>query len=157
MGKMEAENRGIDERVYQHIITIAQQIPALLSMGISVIYLDKGKAGMSMCIQKKFANARGIIHGGILAALADSAMGHAIATLGIRGVTVDLNINYCAPVGKDVTKLIRADGYVLHAGKTLVVAEAALYNEDEKIIAKSRGTFFITPDQIVDNRYEQGI
>ena len=143
MNKMEAENRGrIDDQLFLQIIERSRRAPAVQSLGIRIIYLDKGIAGMTMSVQEKFANARGVLHGGILAAFADTSMGYAIQTLGLRSTTVDMNINYIAPVGKDIDS-IRAEGQVLHVGKTSIVAESALLTEDDKIIAKSRGTFFI--------------
>lgn len=143
MNKMEPENRGIDDQLFQQIVIRSQHAPALRTMEIGIAYLDNGIAGLIMYVQQKFENARGLLHGGVVAALADTAMGYAIQSLGFRSVTIDININYCAPATAGTE--LHAEGCVLQVGKTIIVAEAVLSKGDEKLMAKSRGTFLIIP------------
>lgn len=70
-------------------------------------------------------------------------MGWAVGTLGQADqntVTADIMVNYFIPVFQE-NELI-AEGYVVHAGRNSVVAEANLFSK-EKLVAKSRGTFFL--------------
>ena len=83
----------------------------------------------------------GVVHGGILAALADTTAAIAAYTAVPRGteiVTVELKINYLEPVpgGR-----IKADGRVLRAGRNFVVAECEIFNEDGSLAAKALLTF----------------
>jgi uncharacterized protein (TIGR00369 family) len=142
MDKTVAENRGIDEGLFHQTLAKLRDTPACQTMDIRVKYLGKGTAGLKMSVSHEFQNSQGLLHGGFIAALADTAMGYSIVTLGFRIVTLDLNLNYFAPalMGTELS----AEANVLHVGKNTIVAEAALYNSDKKLVAKSRGTFFLS-------------
>lgn len=83
--------------------------------------------------------SRGRLHSGIIATLADTAMGWAIITLGRSCVTVDMNTNCFIPAFGDHDLI--AEAHVIHSGKRIVVAEATLLNDKGELVAKSRGTF----------------
>jgi uncharacterized protein (TIGR00369 family) len=85
-----------------------------------------------------------VVHGGILAALADTTAAIAAYTAVPRGTeiaTVELTINYLEPVpgGR-----IKADARVLRAGRNFIVAECEIFNEDGSLAAKSLLTFGAT-------------
>jgi len=139
------ENRGLDEALFDFLCTGMVEAPSAQSFGLSLIYLGQGKAGMKITARREYTTVLGRLHGGMIAALADTAMGCAVGTLGnvnLNTVTVDMNLNYFSPVFED-TELI-AEGHVIHSGKSTAVAEAELFNNHGKLVAKSRGTFFIT-------------
>ena len=46
------------------------------------------------------------LHGGVIATLLESAMVHALAAQGVRGVTAELNIRYLQPVCLDLPLLV---------------------------------------------------
>ncbi len=137
-----AENKGIDEQLFNNIITISKSMPALQTMGISITFLGPGQAGLIMFCGHEFANHMGSIHGSIIAALIDNAMGYAVESLGLKCITLDMNLNYILPVFEG-TKAT-AEGHVLHAGKKTAVVEASVYTDEGKIAAKGRSTFYIT-------------
>ena len=141
MDKPAVENRGIDDKLFNKVLMQFDSTPACHTMGIRVKYLGQGTAGLTMTVTKELINSLGVIHGGYVAALADTAMGYAIITLGLKVLTLDLNLNYLAPalLGTE----LRAEASVLHAGKNTVVSEATLHDSDNKLVSKSRGTFFI--------------
>jgi acyl-CoA thioesterase len=99
---------------------------------------------MKLSVKQEYTTVKGRLHGGIIATLADSCMGWSINSLGKIGtVTIDMTLNYFAPVYLGTE--LRAEGNVIHAGRSTVVAEASLYdNSSGKLVAKSRGTFFVT-------------
>lgn len=144
MNKTEAENKGIDEKWFYTLCQHFKESPSLQTMGIELIYLGKGIAGIKMSAERGYTTVNGRLHGGIIATLADTVMGWAIISLGNPTVTVDMRLNYFAPVfeGTELT----AEGYVIHAGKTTAVAEASLFNNKGKLVAKSMGTFFVNPE-----------
>lgn len=143
MKKSEVINKGLDETVFQIMCSRFPQIPALMTLGVSLVYLGPGEASMKLMVEHDYTTVRNRLHGGIIATLADSTMGWAVASLGREGsVTIDMSINYFAPIYED-SELI-SEAYIIHAGRTTVVAEANLYNQDRKLLAKSRGTFYVT-------------
>lgn len=139
MKHKEAENMGLKEELFQQILSRFATSEALRTMGITVAYLGVGIVRLKMKVKPEYLNAMGIQHGGFTCALADTAMGIAVQTLGSIGYTIDLNINFCAPVvtGDELV----AEGQVIYEGGTSLVAEATIYTMADKLVAKSRGAF----------------
>jgi uncharacterized protein (TIGR00369 family) len=51
-----------------------------------------------MYCDPKFSNHMGSIHGAVIAGLIDNAMGLSMESSGRRGVTLEMSLNYIAPV-----------------------------------------------------------
>jgi uncharacterized protein (TIGR00369 family) len=143
MNTTEIENRGMDERLFATLCSRYQKSPVYNELGIRLLYLGRGAAGYEIDVEHCYTTVNGRLHGGIIATMADSAMGWACLSLGRAAVTVDMNLNYFKPVFQETR--LRAEGYVIREGKTLVVTEANLFN-NEKLVAKSMGTFFLSGD-----------
>lgn len=140
MQTYEVENKGLDQSIFHYVSTRYTAAVCHQTMGFILTYLGKGIAGMKMYPAPMFSTKGGRVHGGIIATLADTVMSAAAATTnGNIYRTVDISLNYFAPVFEVVE--LRADGYVVHPGNTIAVVEASLYNNEGKLIAKSRGTF----------------
>lgn len=137
---MRAENRGINEELFEVICSAYDSQPCHQSMGIKVSYLGKGTAGLTMTPNPNLSTGGGRLHGGIIATMVDVAMGAAAATMGRLYRTAELKLNYIAPAFE--TDLLIVEGRVIHPGKTLAVTEANLYNGEGKIVAVGIGTFF---------------
>jgi len=110
-------------------------------LGFEVESVRKGRAIFRLDVRPSHKQIHGVVHGGILAALADTTAAIAAYTAVPRGteiVTVELKINYLEPVpgGR-----IKADGRVLRAGRNFVVAECEIFNEDGSLAAKALLTF----------------
>lgn len=140
MSRNEVENKGISKVLYNAICNTGAGTPLWQEMGFELVYLAEGKAALKMLAQPRFSTITRRLHGGVIATLADAAMNVAYSTLGGTCRTVDLSINYFAPVpeGADLV----AEGYVVNRGKTLIIMEASIYSPPGiKMIARSRGTF----------------
>ena len=90
-------------------------------------------------------NARGFVHGGLIAALADKAMGHSCGYK-MRGayslVTVNMTIDFIssAQVGQWLT--VETD--VIETGSTLCFAQSFI-KADDAVIARANATFRVGP------------
>ncbi len=86
---------------------------------------------------------RGYTHGGILAALIDLAADWAMVKQTGRGVpTIDLRVDYHWPaMPGDLT----AHGKVVRGGSQFATAEAQIFDQDGKLLASGRGTYFTAP------------
>jgi uncharacterized protein (TIGR00369 family) len=86
---------------------------------------------------------RGYTHGGVLAALVDLAADWAMVQQTGRGVpTIDLRVDYHRPaVRGDLT----ARGKAIRMGSQFATAEAQIFDQDGKLIASGRGTYFTAP------------
>lgn len=76
----------------------------------------------------KHTNHRGVVHGGTMAAMADSVMGITGATMGCMVVTVSMTLNYIRNItpGKAMTVTSR----VTHAGRSTMTITAEIHDED---------------------------
>lgn len=81
------------------------------------------------------------IHGGVLAAVLDSAGSYALAAhVGKPLYTIDLRIDYHRPVGRGT---MRVEARVIRAGRRMATAEASIYNSDDKLAASGRGLYVV--------------
>lgn len=114
---------------------------AIGHLGFDVEKVEKGRAIFVLDVRAHHKQIHGVVHGGILAALADTTAAIAVYTVVPRGTeiaTVELKINYLEPVpgGR-----IKADARVLRAGRNFVVAECEILNENQSLAAKALLTF----------------
>jgi uncharacterized protein (TIGR00369 family) len=114
---------------------------AISHLGFDVERVEKGRAVFVLDVRAHHKQVHGVVHGGILAALADTTAAIAAYTVVPRGTeiaTVELKINYLEPVpgGR-----IKADARVLRAGRNFVVSECEIWNEDKSLAAKALLTF----------------
>lgn len=87
-------------------------------------------------------NHRGVIHGGVFAALFDAVTGVTSCTLGgAMAVTTNMTIDYIRNVTPG--KRIAVTSHVLHAGKTTIVMEAKMTDEDGKLMGNMTATMLI--------------
>src|SRR5262249_15838094 len=98
-----------------------------------------GTIELGFTVDERFANPRGMVQGGILAAMLDDTHGPALfAQLdgAMFPVTIDCAISFvrAAHFGKFVGK-----GRVVSCGKTIAFTEAELFDENGEMVA--RGTF----------------
>ncbi len=86
---------------------------------------------------------RGYTHGGVLAALIDLAADWAMVKRTGRGVpTIDLRVDYHRPAFKGD---LVARGKVIRGGTQFATAEAQIFDQDGKLVASGRGTYFTAP------------
>jgi uncharacterized protein (TIGR00369 family) len=90
----------------------------------------------------KHYNPLGVVHGGWVTALLDSAMGCAVQTTlpaGKAYTTLELKVNFVRAL-TDQVPLVRAEGHVVHPGRQVATAEGRLMGPDEKLYAHASTT-----------------
>ncbi|HEX3915981.1 MAG TPA: PaaI family thioesterase [Caulobacteraceae bacterium] len=107
------------------------------------LYSRKAEGTVRLGFQaaRTHANGRGFVHGGLISALADNAMGLSCAeTLGEISslVTVSLAVDFLGSA--QLGQWVEINPTVNKAGSTLCFAEATV-TADGKACAKARGTF----------------
>lgn len=110
--------------------------------GIKFIDIECGKAVLTMKIDSsKHTNMYSVVHGGALAALADTALGAACVSTGARIVTIDYSINFLKNItAGDTAKSIAR---VLHRGHKVIVVEVDTYDSKDTLLTKLQGTAYI--------------
>jgi uncharacterized protein (TIGR00369 family) len=111
--------------------------------GFQLEVAEPGRAVVLLRVRSKHRQVHGVVHGGILAALADTAAGVACYMLLPRGThlaTIEMKINYLEPVEKGT---ILAEARVLRKGRTTAVAECDVRDTTGLLVAKALLTFSI--------------
>jgi uncharacterized protein (TIGR00369 family) len=110
-------------------------------LGFEVESVHKGRAIFRLDVRPDHKQIHDVVHGGILAALADTTAAIAAYTVVPKGVelaTLELKINYLEPVPGGTAK---AEGKVLRVGRNFVVTECEIFNENGTMAAKALLTF----------------
>jgi uncharacterized protein (TIGR00369 family) len=90
-------------------------------------------------------NPIGLVHGGYLSTMLDSAMGCAVHTeleAGVGYSTVSLQLNFVRPVQDGITELL-AEGRVVHLGKRQATAEGSIRDAEGRLYAHAMTTCLI--------------
>lgn len=108
--------------------------------GLYIVEAKENYVKLGVDITEKSLNPFGIVHGGLIYTLADSAMGIALATTGRSGVTLNSTIDYLTP-GKG--KKLFADTEIVKDGKSIVVFRVNIKDENDTLVSVASGTYYI--------------
>ena len=130
-----------EKRVTQLVRRRMRESKATELLGFDVESVHDGRAIFRLDVRPKHKQIHGVVHGGILAALADTTAAIAAYTVIPRGrelATLELKINYLEPVpgGR-----VKADARVLRSGRNFIVTECEIFNETGALAAKALLTF----------------
>lgn len=109
--------------------------------GFKLETAEPGRAILRMKVLPRHMQIHGVVHGGVLASLADTAGGLAIYLAlpqGSRAATVEMKMNFLEPVERGT---VFAEARVLRQGKYLAVIECDLRDDRSRLVAKSLMTF----------------
>jgi uncharacterized protein (TIGR00369 family) len=123
---------------------------ATRDLGFEVVKVDRGRATFHMKVGERHRQVHGVVHGGILATLADTVAAVAAYSALPRGTaiaTIEMNINFLEAIPSG---LVRAEARVLRVGRNFVVTECELWNEKGLLAAKSLLTFGAVADKVGD-------
>jgi uncharacterized protein (TIGR00369 family) len=133
-------------------------MPIAALLGMSLTSIEPGQAMLEYETTDIHANAMGTLHGGVLCALADTAMGVAFYTVLDEDeslTTLELKINYLKPVWKG--KLF-ANAKVVKRGKITGLVECDILDENNHLIARASSTYMaISGDQAANRMAPQRI
>ncbi|HYX40186.1 MAG TPA: PaaI family thioesterase [Pyrinomonadaceae bacterium] len=112
-------------------------------LGLELVEVARGTAVLSLTVRPELTRMEGIMHGGALASLMDTASAFAVLTLlapAEQTVTVDLTIHFLRPVSSG---RVQARAHVLRAGRRLVTVAIEATNEAEELVATALTTYAI--------------
>jgi len=127
---------------------VALQIPPNCDLTLGLTCVDKSVPGRTVWrarVDERFLNPAGIVQGGFLAAMLDSAMGaSAVTVVGDRKVTVantEMKISFLRPVkaGDELTCVAT----VLKPGKIISFLEAKIFDAEERLVATASSTYLV--------------
>ena len=119
--------------------TLAKDKGFINNNNFEVIKVKENYCELDGIITQSSLNHIGIVHGGYIFGLADTAAGIAAMTNGGNVVTIDSTISYIKPAkGSRIT----AKASAIKTGKTISVFEVQITNEKEDLVAKATITFY---------------
>jgi uncharacterized protein (TIGR00369 family) len=110
-------------------------------LGIELDSIEPGRARLSLEVKKELLQLQGVMHGGAMATLIDTAVAFAIVSLAEPGdqfTTVEMKINYLAPVRAG---RVRADAKLIRNGRRIIVADCDAYDSSGRLVAKALLTY----------------
>jgi uncharacterized protein (TIGR00369 family) len=129
------ENLGLSAAPFEH--------------GLALRLTRRHKDGVTVvCAHKPgLLNENGVMHGGVIASIADEAVWHALVHhYGGRRpcTTTELKINYLRPIppGK-----VTARAFTMRAGKTLFVGRVDIYDHARKLAAVGIVSYILLDDR----------
>jgi uncharacterized protein (TIGR00369 family) len=126
------------------------QVPPNSDLTLGMVCVEKGAPGRTvwrMVADERFANPRGIVQGGFLAAFADSSMGASAVTFArerkVFHANAEMKVSFLRPVPAGST--LTCTAYVLSGGNKAVFAEADVVDDEGRLVLKASSTYLLWP------------
>jgi uncharacterized protein (TIGR00369 family) len=119
--------------------------PVMRMLNMSGAEFFPNRAIFSLVPAEYHFNPIGSVHGGVISTILDTAMSCAVHTTlpaGVGYTTVDLHINFLRPIVMQ-TGLIRCEGEVINAGRTIITAGGRLVDAEGKLYAHGTATCIV--------------
>jgi uncharacterized protein (TIGR00369 family) len=116
-------------------------VPFAKLLGLELEHVGSGTATLALDVRNELTQNNGIVHGGAIASLIDTATAFAIISLLAareRVTTVDLTISYLRPL---TSGRLRAVAKVVRAGRRLIVVSAEVFDPDGKLATTALSTY----------------
>ncbi len=118
------------------------KLPFVEHVGMRIEEVRSGHCKCTLTVADYHRNSTGVVHGGVLFTLADTAMGASLYPMLDPTeicATIEIKINYFKPVSSGE---IICTSEMVNRGKTVANLEASVY-AGEVLIAKANGSFSI--------------
>lgn len=125
------------------------QVPPNCDLTLGMSCLDKSEPGRTvwrMPADERFANPAGVVQGGFLAAMADSAMG-ASAVTWVKGrkvyaMNAEMKVSFLRPA--KVGSTLTCTAVVISGGSRAVFVEAEVVDDEDRMVAKASSTYLLS-------------
>lgn len=113
--------------------------PRLLGMEIDSI--EPGRARLSVEVRQELLQLQGVMHGGAIASLVDTAVAFAIISVSEpqdRFTTVEMKVNYLSAIREG---RVVADARLIRDGRRIIVADCDVFDSQGRLAAKGLLTY----------------
>ena len=140
------------------ILAFAEHFPFFRLIGLEVLEVEPGRSRTRLVHRPDLAQPAGIMHGGVIAALIDTGIAHALLMTDrfqeLREehgalVSVDLRVKFIRPVSEGT---VECHAEAVRLGRTIIHAEAVVTDARGKEVARGDATYMAVPG----NRLERG-
>jgi uncharacterized protein (TIGR00369 family) len=136
---------GLDQRHLQDLRERIRLSPFHQWAGLDLVSVGDGEAKLRLELRGHHFNPQGIVHGGIITAIADSSIGLALRSKlrpGLTHRTAQLNVHFLT---KGEGDRIVGRGRALHLGQRMGYGEAEVMDAGGRLLARATGTFIVLP------------
>jgi uncharacterized protein (TIGR00369 family) len=132
---------GLPAERLERIERAIEAVPYAQLLGIELEKVVPGEASLTLAIRPELRQNHGVVHGGAIASLIDTATAFAILTLlepEERVTTVDLTVSYLRPA---LEGQMTATARVLRQGRRLLTVSAEVTSDEGTLIATALSTY----------------
>jgi uncharacterized protein (TIGR00369 family) len=136
---------GLDERHIEALKERVRSSPFHQWAGLHLVSVGDGTAELVMDLRPHHFNPQGIVHGGIITAVADTSIGLALRSrlpVGLTHRTAQLNVHFLA---KGEGNRLVGHGRAVHLGQRMGYGESDVLDGDGRLLARASGTFIVLP------------
>jgi 1,4-dihydroxy-2-naphthoyl-CoA hydrolase len=128
-----------------HPQDLAALMPFARQLGMTVDEASADRVVARLAWTPQLCTVAGVMHGGALMSLADTA-GALVAFLGLPDGATTATITSTTQLFRPVTGgTVRAVAVPLHRGRTTVTAQASLYDDDGRLVAQTTQVQAVRP------------
>ncbi len=134
------ENK-LNEALVARIHEAFASVPYAKFLGLELGEMKPGEASLHLEVRDELRQNRGVVHGGAVASLIDTASAFAVVTQlepNERVTTTDLTIHYLRPV---TAGRLTATARTVRAGRRLFVLSVEVMDNQQKLIATAVTTY----------------
>jgi acyl-CoA thioesterase len=117
--------------------------PLKQHLGLELGGGEEGRATASITVGEQHLNPNGVVHGAVLFAMLDTAMGQATMSVLPEGqycASVDVQLRFIRPASGGS---LCAEVEVLKKGRTVIHLAGTVHDGDDRLIAVADGTFAV--------------
>src|SRR5262249_18215566 len=121
--------------------------PILVLMGMRLVEVEEGRTVFTCIPGEQHYNPLGVVHGGLISTICDSALGcavHSVLPAGVGYTTVELHVNLVRALTREVGE-IRCEAHVLHSGRRLATAQAKVTDQQGKLYGHATTSCMVFP------------
>jgi uncharacterized protein (TIGR00369 family) len=140
-----AHDTELDPRHLEDLKERVRSSPFHRWAGVDLVSVGGGRGELTMELHDHHFNPQGIVHGGIISAMADTAIGLALRSrlpAGMTHRTAQLNVHFLAKGEGD--RLV-GRGRAVHLGRRMGYGEADVLDGTGRVLARATATFIVLP------------
>ena len=131
----------LDEARFARAQAAFAAVPFAKLLGLEMGELKTGEATLHLTVRDELTQNQGVMHGGAVASLIDTASAFAVVTQlepEERVTTTDLTIHYLRPI---VSGRLSATARIVRGGRRLFVLSIEVINDQQKLVATAITTY----------------
>jgi uncharacterized protein (TIGR00369 family) len=118
--------------------------PIMAALGITLESVAPGEAVFVCTPDESVYNPIGVVHGGLVCTMLDSALACAVHTTlpaGVGYTSIDLTVSYLRPVHAGMA--LRARGWVVKPGRRVAFGAGEVRDAEDKVVATATGSCLV--------------